>query len=151
MTTPLLITVRGTPQPKARPRFVKGRVVSTVKPKEKLWRKGVESAAKAAVEARGGGPLFTGAVRTTMTFTFAGAPHQIGKPHTAKPDKENLEKLVLDAMERAGVYRNDSQVAAGPVAKWWGEQPGATILVEAIDDERAPNPSGADGLPDWLA
>lgn len=48
----------------------------------------------------------------------------IGKPHTNKPDKDNLEKGFLDAL-----YKDDSGVWTGQVSKWWGEK-GAIIIEE---------------------
>jgi Holliday junction resolvase RusA-like endonuclease len=38
-----------------------------------------------------------------------------GLPHRNKPDKDNLEKALLDA-----IYRDDSQVWDGRVTKIWG-------------------------------
>lgn len=155
MTEPFTFSVRGTPRPKARPRFIKGRVVTTATRHEKLWRTAVQRAAKAAVALRGDpAPLFAGAVRVRMVFMFEppGAERQrLGTPHTHKPDKDNLEKLVLDAMEKAGVFKNDSQVADGPVEKWWGERAGVTVLVEQIDaPARTPSAVAAEP-PGWLA
>lgn len=39
-----------------------------------------------------------------------------GQPHQQKPDKDNLEKALLDA-----VYTDDSKVWDGRVTKLWGE------------------------------
>lgn len=37
--------------------------------------------------------------------------------HTSKPDKDNLEKLVFDALE--GIcWKNDSQICSGDTKKW---------------------------------
>jgi Holliday junction resolvase RusA-like endonuclease len=38
-----------------------------------------------------------------------------GKPHQQKPDKDNLEKSILDA-----VFDDDSKVWDGRVSKLWG-------------------------------
>ena len=40
-----------------------------------------------------------------------------GKPHHQVPDKDNLEKAVLDA-----VYKNDSHIWDGRVTKIWGDR-----------------------------
>jgi Holliday junction resolvase RusA-like endonuclease len=156
LTTPLTFSARGTPRPKSRPRLVRGRWVSTANPHEKLWKKAVERAAFAAVIYRGDPvPLFTGPVRVSMVFTFeppASDRGRIGQPHDQKPDKDNLEKLVLDAMERAGVFRNDSQVAQGPVEKWWGERAGrrSARLGRRLRPAQAPS-AGEGDPPGWLA
>ncbi|MEQ9868746.1 RusA family crossover junction endodeoxyribonuclease [Pectobacterium odoriferum] len=39
-----------------------------------------------------------------------------GKPHQQKPDKDNLEKALLDA-----IFDDDSRVWDGRVSKIWGE------------------------------
>lgn len=39
-----------------------------------------------------------------------------GKPHQQKPDKDNLEKALLDA-----IYDDDSKVWDGRATKLWGE------------------------------
>ena len=41
-----------------------------------------------------------------------------GKPHQSRPDKDNIEKGVLDAL-----YTDDSCVWDGRVSKYWGDKP----------------------------
>jgi Holliday junction resolvase RusA-like endonuclease len=56
----------------------------------------------------------------------------IDVPHIAKPDKDNLEKAVADALENAGVLTNDSIVFHGEQMKLYanaGEAPRAVITV----------------------
>ena len=38
-------------------------------------------------------------------------------PHRKKPDKDNFEKGLMDAMELAGVFANDGQVSDGEILK----------------------------------
>lgn len=40
-------------------------------------------------------------------------------PYTKKPDCDNVSKAVLDALTRAGIWRDDSQVQAEHVTKWY--------------------------------
>lgn len=49
----------------------------------------------------------------------------VGQPHQQKPDKDNLEKALLDA-----VFDEDSHVWDGRVTKIWGET-GQIIIGEA--------------------
>lgn len=149
--TAFTFSVRGTPRPKARARHIGNRVITTTRKTEKVWRAAVKRSLVAAIANRGDPtPLFAGPVRVSMVFTFEPPDSaRLGQPHTQKPDKDNLEKLVLDAMEKAGVFRNDSQVAQGPVEKWWGERGGATVLVEQIDAPARPSATGG-APPDWL-
>lgn len=55
--------------------------------------------------------------------------------HTAKPDRDNCEKAILDALTQDGWFRDDSQVCAGAVSKWYheiGGRPGAVIVIEEL-------------------
>lgn len=55
--------------------------------------------------------------------------------HTAKPDKDNVEKAILDAMKDAGLYRDDAQVCGGSTFKYYaaiGTKTGARIRVEIV-------------------
>lgn len=45
-----------------------------------------------------------------------------GMPHLNKPDKDNLEKALLDSL-----YKNDSAVWSGWVEKRWAEQGAITV------------------------
>jgi Holliday junction resolvase RusA-like endonuclease len=52
------------------------------------------------------------------------------KWHTAKPDRDNLEKAVLDALTQlGGFWRDDSQVCDGRVMKHYGRQPGVMVCI----------------------
>lgn len=55
-----------------------------------------------------------------------------GLPHTHVPDADNLAKLALDALQRAGTLANDSAVSSLSVRKVWasGDQAGASFLLE---------------------
>lgn len=57
--------------------------------------------------------------------------------HTVKPDKDNLEKLILDRMTKGGWFTDDSRVCAGLITKHYharDSKPGAYIVVSVIDD-----------------
>lgn len=155
MKKSLVFTVHGTPRPQPRPRFVRGRVVSTADAKAKLWRGAIDRAVRAAIKASGRAvPLFTGAVKLTAVFTFTPPPSQLarlGTPHTHKPDASNLLKLIEDVMEDAGVFKNDSQIMRADPVKWWGERAGVQILVEdASEERRAPSAAASSAPPSWL-
>lgn len=142
MTDALTFSVYGTPRPKARPRFVGGRVVTTVKPKEKLWIAALDRAAKEAIKLRGDPvPLFTGPVRVRMVFTFA---------EPSRADADNLAKAPMDRMTRARVYADDRQVFALDVQKKVGKPVGLVVLVEPIASEPPAATSTASEAPGWL-
>jgi Holliday junction resolvase RusA-like endonuclease len=69
-------------------------------------------------------------------------PKRLGKrqdnpPHTVVPDKDNVEKAMLDALKSAGVIRNDSLVWSGATAKVYceyGGTPRAEIVIRTTND-----------------
>jgi Holliday junction resolvase RusA-like endonuclease len=85
-----------------------------------------------------GRPLMTGAVRVDLEFVFP-RPASITKktkpnpsiPHTKKPDRDNLDKAVLDSLTGV-LWVDDCQVCEGSLKKRIaaaGEQPGVRIVV----------------------
>lgn len=60
--------------------------------------------------------------------------------HIAKPDRDNCEKAILDALKQDGWFRDDSQVCDGAVRKLYhakGGRPGALIVVVQIAEDAA--------------
>ena len=56
--------------------------------------------------------------------------------HTSKPDRDNLDKALLDALTQlGGFWRDDCQVCAGVLQKSYGPRPGVLIVIES-DDSR---------------
>jgi Holliday junction resolvase RusA-like endonuclease len=56
-------------------------------------------------------------------------------PHTSKPDRDNVDKCVLDSLTEAGLFEDDAQVCAGYIQKWWipkGGTPGVFIVAESL-------------------
>ena len=78
-------------------------------------------------------PTITGPVYLTIHFYFQKKGLNTTIPHTSKPDKDNLEKVVMDALTGIGVWNDDSQVYGGRTAKFWtDDKSGAEIWVEEI-------------------
>jgi Holliday junction resolvase RusA-like endonuclease len=132
-TNDLSVYVRGTPRPQPRPRFVGGRVVSTVSAGAKAWRAAVTTAARRAVQSMGGvsGPVSLG-VRFDMPTR---EPGRWGKPHAMRPDADNLLKLVMDCLTRAGVWGDDCQVVAVQCYKVWARDGGAAVVITQAADQ----------------
>ncbi|MDX2148060.1 MAG: RusA family crossover junction endodeoxyribonuclease [Planctomycetota bacterium] len=87
---------------------------------------------------------WAGAVRLTVDVFFA-RPQRLLKRsspagvirHTAKPDRDNLDKVVMDALTRAGLWHDDAQVCDGWVRKWYvalGGEPGVVVVAERLPD-----------------
>ena len=56
----------------------------------------------------------------------------VGQYHTQKPDADNVEKTVLDALTDCEVWVDDAQVASCQVIKRWGAQ-GPQTLIEIVE------------------
>lgn len=123
--------VGGRPAGQPRGRHVRGRVVSwaAAGAAVRLWRAALERELRTAAEAagdpleglHGGGRKIP--LRVDLRFVFWSAdPKRHGTPHTAKPDKDNLEKMFLDVAARVGLLagQDDASVSAGEVVKVWG-------------------------------
>lgn len=89
------------------------------------------------------GPPLDGPVRMRVLAVFPRTRAQIWKRrpmprmrHTKKPDRDNLDKAVLDALEGLA-FVNDCQVCAGAVEKWIAagdEQPHVEVCIEQISE-----------------
>lgn len=57
---------------------------------------------------------------------------ELAFPVSVKPDLDNLEKAVCEAMEKAGVVENDSRISGMGSFKWYvpkGDEPSVEIRV----------------------
>lgn len=138
MTNSLLITTLGTPRPKQSARFVNGRAVGIAKANVKLrhWTKRLRDEARDAyvIACRDEASrdlilkIMTGAIRLDAIFYMPIKDQKKwGKPHTAKPDEDNLRKAVKDVLEAAGVLQNDSRIVGGETWKWYAKEGGCTL------------------------
>jgi len=122
----LEIVVHGTPVGAARPRVVRlktGASHTFMPDKSVRWE---ERARQAAVQALGGqgpmeGPV---TVRVEAHHSRPGKLRRKKDPRCAfhacrKPDLDNVCKLALDALTKAGVVRDDTQVAVLVASRWW--------------------------------
>lgn len=154
--------IRGEPKSQPRPRFVDGRVISNVKPAVSSWQAAVRRGASEALNAIGKGLLDrTTALRVDVTFFFATkVSNRWGKPHTHKPDRDNLDKLVLDESTKVGLFGGDDcRVSAGMIRKYWCRPGGDGAIVEVLIDASAapwdgldapPSMDTPDDAPKWL-
>jgi Holliday junction resolvase RusA-like endonuclease len=123
--TILRLYVAGTPRPQPRARFVNGRVVSTVSKAAKALKTRIMWEARIAAV----GTIDT-ACGMRLTFHFPTTKRERwGQPHTCRPDVDNLTKLVMDALVKVGVLKDDSLVSDGLSVKRWAETGGVEILV----------------------
>ena len=143
----VMLNIEGTPRPQPRPRFVRGKVVSTADANAKRWKDSIRAAGKMAAEARG--MVDAGAVAIVMRFDMpTPKPDRHGRPHTFRPDADNLAKLALDAVMDAGLLKDDAAVSTLVVTKTWAAKGGLVMTIH--DDDRTPSPVPASRFPDWI-
>lgn len=133
--------VRGIP--KAQPRARAFSVVVKGKPSARMYDAGTAEAWKADViragEAKRPAEPLTGPVRVDIDFLLPRPKRLMRKrdpdgelPATGKPDRDNLDKAVLDALKTDGWFLDDAQVWAGEPRKWYHAKtghPGAIVAV----------------------
>jgi crossover junction endodeoxyribonuclease RusA len=117
-----------------------GKLYETTK-NHRPWRDALIYAAREATP----GEPFTGPVFVEATFVFPrpaghyGTGSNAGKlkasapiAHAKAPDLDHLQRTVGDALQNAGVVRNDGQIARWTAVKGYGEQPGVVVRVRQI-------------------
>jgi Holliday junction resolvase RusA-like endonuclease len=142
-------------EPKAQPR-VKARAIPTKKFNrgERVWIGSVYTPDTAdgwkqavrcyALQKRPAEPL-TGPVRVDTVFylprpkKMMTAKYPDGPVlHVAKPDRDNCDKPILDALTKAGWWSDDCQVCAGEIVKVYASKrgtPGAQITVSVVAND----------------
>lgn len=128
----------------------RGRAVSTADPKAKAWADIILRAAHAAKEAA----TPTGPLLVDLAFRFPSKDRKRwGNPHLSVPDTDNLAKLALDAIQRAGLIGNDSAVWSLHATKVWAppEHAGLSALIAWGDaGAKPPPPLSSPEHPRWL-
>ena len=119
------------PRGKGRPRLGRGRTYTDAK--TVAFEKAVGFQARAQMR---GAPL-TGPLKITITCAFE-MPRSwskkkraalAGRPHTQKPDADNVLKAIADALNGI-VYADDKQLAIMTVEKRWAERGGFGVIIE---------------------
>ena len=127
--------VDGAPIPDRRPRPGKNGSVY-MDPRVKAWRRAVASAAR-RIGARVGGSC---CVQMNFSLPFA-APRRASDACTSPPDVDNLGKLILDAMQDAGVFvYGDDQVVDLRATKEYSPTPGVSVVLIAMQPPSTRSP-----------
>ena len=80
--------------------------------------------------------VIEGPVRLDILFSFLPAKSAKGVKATfkiSKPDLDNLEKAVMDAITESGIWIDDAQVVEKHTAKIIGSSEGTSITIQGID------------------
>lgn len=130
----MMIKVYGQPATKGSMRCIgahggRGRhtLIPDNKPEHKVWHRKIMAAGKKALEKYE--PL-TGPLAIDLTFTFD-RPKSVKATSRPWPvtrssgDVDKLARAVLDALDDAGLYDDDSQIVTATTAKCYTDTPGA--------------------------
>ena len=136
-------------EPKAQPRAKAARIGGFVRmytpASAKDWKASIRREAFLALEKQEDRSQLCGPLSVRLVFHFPrpkahfnskgiikpGAPHW----HVTKPDRDNCEKAVLDALGDLGLFKNDSQVCAGEVVKVYADaRAGCSITIQELAD-----------------
>ena len=132
-------TVVGIPKPQARPKFFRNKAgfIGTYSPKTDWFGLvyGETLKQKEKIQEK-----LKGALQLNLLF-FMPIPKSISKKKREqlkyvikKPDVDNLAKAVMDAMNNAGIWEDDSQISRLDVLKVYGEEPKCIITVIELED-----------------
>ena len=156
----LTLMVMGSPKAKPRARGVPGRrrPVSMTGSAKRYATALVERARVAVANLGGAGVLAAawgdGAVRVDILCVIATPrAERWGQPHTHKPDKDNLEKMVLDCLTKAGALGgDDSRASQGETVKIWGQVGSMAVMVKPVGPGARPAAaaSALEAAPPWL-
>lgn len=145
----VLLSVSGIPRPQPRPIVTRGRAISIANPKTKAWADQILRAAHAAKQEA----TPTGALAVELLFRMPTKDaKRWGKPHLSVPDADNLAKLALDAMQKGGLFPNDSAVWSLSASKVWErpEHAGMTAGVQWGEAVKPPPPLSSPEHPRWI-
>jgi Holliday junction resolvase RusA-like endonuclease len=103
------------------------------------FKKAIMDAAREAYT----GPPLDGPLKVDITFVFPRQANKIWKTrpmpryrHVGKPDRDNLDKAVLDSLVNIGLMVDDCQVCSGTIEKWRAagdEQPYCEAVITELE------------------
>lgn len=137
--TRFAFTVLGRPKGKGRPRTPRGGGRPFTPKATRAAERAIAQEAKLVLRAA---PLMTGTVRLTIEAVFrvpVSWPKKLRAAalageveYTGKPDRDNIEKLVMDALNGVA-WIDDAQVNRGPVVRRYGDPERTDVTVEELE------------------
>lgn len=118
--------------------------MSNADPKARAWADSILRQAHGLSAPQG--PL---AVRLAFRMPTPKKPRH-GAPHTFRPDADNLAKLALDALMRAGLFPDDAAVSHLTVSKTWAPSHQAGLDIAVVPDLGVRTQDTV-AAPSWLA
>jgi Holliday junction resolvase RusA-like endonuclease len=78
-------------------------------------------------------PMMEGPVRLDIMFSFARKRKQAREFKISKPDLDNLDKAVMDALTEAGVWGDDAQVVEKHSIKVWNTVDATSVFISPVE------------------
>lgn len=133
-TPSLFVAVQGSPVGQPRPRCIPGRrtPVSTMKASVKAYRAHMVEVMKVAVKRSEWQRVKLFECSTTAYYPTRNAKlwgHYCGKV----PDRDNIDKLILDCAKTAKIIQDDAGAVEGGVKKLWSQSGGVHIMFRSLD------------------
>lgn len=139
VSQPIILEVPGVPRPQPRPRVTKtGHAFNPTTEGLKAWKARLRIA---AYKFRPQEP-WAQAVRVDVEAFFprpkwlTNVLPQQALPMLERPDRDNLDKTILDTLTGLKYWKDDSQVYAGKLAKFYvaaGHEPGAIVTITFVE------------------
>lgn len=164
-TLSLVITLAGTPRPLPRARHVPGRARPvSLTGKAKVYAQALQRAARAAVLNVGEDVIrqafASGGLALWLLAEFpTRRSERWGQPHTHKPDGDNIAKMALDCLARAGALGGDDcRVSSVVTVKRWAARGSLSVRLEPVSNTTLSTRRGRAGSraavlsapPSWL-
>jgi Holliday junction resolvase RusA-like endonuclease len=138
VTRSLTFTVYGEPKAQGSKRAIVNRytkkpvVIESGGEGLKDWRQDVKAEARKALATDGGAPL-EGALKCRIVFWLRRPKSTKNTWPVTRPDLSKLARAVEDAMQDAGLFRDDSQLVIEHLSKHYTtEGPHASVTIEEI-------------------
>ena len=135
--------ILGSPEALKRHRtFQRGNYVGTYDPSKGDKQSFLELAHKHAPAKPLAGPIFLGLTlifpRPKSHYRSGKHSHELKKTapkwHTGRPDKDNVDKFVMDALNNV-FWVDDSQICSSVTYKLYGDKPRTIVEIEELNDD----------------
>lgn len=134
----ITLHIPGVARPKQSARFMNGRVIPVEATNRllKLWGMSVAQACRRALDA--GAEPIPGAVSIDVQFFFpTNKAERWGKPHTQRPDIDNLTKGLYDYLKKNKILAGDDcTIAGGENLKMWAKDAGTVLTIRPFGSPR---------------
>ncbi|KKL65547.1 hypothetical protein LCGC14_2153870 [marine sediment metagenome] len=146
-TPSLFVAIKGSPVGQPRPRCIPGRrtPVSTMKKEIKAYREHMITVMKVAVKHSPDRWRRLKLFECNITAYYPTKNKKLWGRYCGKvPDRDNIDKLILDCAKTAGIIKDDAGAVEGGVRKLWAQTGDVHIAFRSLDGVDPPDPDAGD-------